>query len=240
MRFDELYLIALISSGISLTFLNIESLKERKPGAILQLLTILSTIMFTIPQMMISCSFYNNQKITMYLNIVTSVADYLAVVTLGFLYMYRLQAFSFISNTYSIRFVYPLLIIPILYGIVDILSIAIGVGYNFSLEKYHLVYHVVNMTMAFYLTIMDIYLCFVLLKLKQQYSIQVSTTLILAPFAGSILYMCVSIWGAIDSTVGFGPLYAAWSIDVLAFQYTTSNITKVLNRPELVRSYSEE
>ncbi|KAI8893415.1 hypothetical protein BC833DRAFT_624898 [Globomyces pollinis-pini] len=239
MPYDTLYVIALFNSGVSMTFLDFESLKERKPGAILQLFTILGIILFIIPQLMMACSTYNNQT-TMYFIIVASFADYLTAVSLGLLYTYRLKAFSCLSKIRSIRFAYILLVIPILYGIVDILSIAIALGYNFPLEKYALIYNGVNLTMACYLVIMHVYLSLILLKVKQQYSIQFDNTLILGLFSGSLLYMCASIWGVVDSTIGLGPLYAAWTLDVLSFQYTTSIITKVLNNPDIGRYYSEE
>ncbi|KAI8895173.1 hypothetical protein BC833DRAFT_623261 [Globomyces pollinis-pini] len=240
MRFDELYILALVNSGISLTFLNIESLKERKPGAVLQLLTILGIIMFIIPQLMISCSYYDNQQVSMYLIIVAYLADYLSAVSFGLLYTYRLQAFSCLSSTKTIRFACILLIIPFLYGIVDILSIAIVLGYNFPIEKYTIIYHVVNLALVFYMMIMNASLSLILLKMKQEYSIQFTTPLILALFTGSLLCISMAIWGIMDSTVGVGPLYAAWTLDVLSFQYTTSNITKVLTNPEVEKFDSEE
>ncbi|KAI8895653.1 hypothetical protein BC833DRAFT_567298 [Globomyces pollinis-pini] len=240
MPFNELYVIDLVNGGVSLTFLNIDSLKERKPGAVLQLLAILTMVMFIAIQMMILCSFYDNQQTSMYLNIVASVVDYLAAVTLGFLYTYRLQAFSCLSNSYLIRIAYILLIIPILYGIVDILSIAIVLGYKFPLDKFTLIFYVSNIGLACYMMIMHAYLSLILLQMKERYSIQFTNSLILGLFGGSLLYMGASIWGTIDPTVGNGPIYAGWSIDVLAFQYTTSSITKVLNNPEIEQFNSEE
>ncbi|KAJ2994137.1 hypothetical protein HDV02_001834 [Globomyces sp. JEL0801] len=240
MRFDELHIIGLVNGGISLTFLNIESLKERKPCAILQLVAILTMLIFIVLQIVILCSFNDNQQISTYLNIVVSIADYLAVVTLGFLYTYRLQVFSSLYKSYLYGIAYILLIIPILYGVVDILSIAILFGYNFPLDKFTRIFYAANVVLACYTMIMHACLALILLKIKQQYSIEFTNSLILGLFGGSLLFLCGSIWGTIDLTIGFGPLSATWSVNMLAFQYTTSSITRVLNRPDVGRSYSEE
>ncbi|KAJ3251614.1 hypothetical protein HK103_002233 [Boothiomyces macroporosus] len=127
------------------------------------------------------------------------------------------------SNGYK-KYLYVVMIVPLVYPIVDIYAILLLVGFPLNPQTSLLLFAIGGF--AYGLTFFCLDVCVTVWLVR--HNTDKHKWVFYFPFFAGLGYMVISIVTALDPNFDSTPIYLAYSIDILAYQQVSRNLTNVV------------
>ncbi|KAJ3268434.1 hypothetical protein HDV01_002758 [Terramyces sp. JEL0728] len=212
--------------GMTLNDIGLSSVAKGKRIPVLMFITTITALMFVLGS---EIQFHGNLEPTSvsYVSIGVLMNIFDGITSIPYTYAMISRLVAILPPESHKRYLYAIMIVPLAYPIVDVYAILLLLGYPVDPDWSIRLFAIGNFAYGLTFFLIDAAVTAWLVN----HSSSGSRLLCYFPFGAGAIYMSIAIFTAVYPGIDSSPIYLAYSIDILAYQQVSRNLTlSVMNK----------